>query len=94
MPQSFASTFTGVKLATGLLALLRERPHLDQEIRAFGGDLLVRLAATDCLHGVLDLELGAGGAAIADGWESLPMGAASNGNDERLPEIPDHLRGK
>ncbi len=36
-----------------------------------GGDLQERLAAAECLHGDLGLELGTVGAALAHRWEPL-----------------------
>ena len=50
-----------------LNTLLIPLAHLDQVLRAVGGDLLNHLAATDRLYSDLGVELGAVGAAFASG---------------------------
>ena len=55
------------KLAGAFKGLLRPLAHLDQALRAVGGDLLERLADTDPFHWDCGLELRAVGAAFAHG---------------------------
>ena len=62
---------TREQLAGTLQQLLLPLAHLDRVNAVISGDLLDRLGATNRLHGDLDLELGAVGAAVAHWWEPL-----------------------
>ena len=59
----------GEQLAGTIEQLPLPLAHLDRVDGVFGGDLLDRLAATDCLHGDPGLELGTMGAALTGRWE-------------------------
>ncbi len=63
----------GEQLAGPIQKRQLPRAHLDGMSRVIGGDLLDRLAATDCLHGDPGLELGAMGQAFVCSSVGAPV---------------------